>query len=173
MPLSLSGPALSSAPPPSLLTLPTELQLEIISYLAFPGSFHLGQTCMYFHALIPTPDLPALLIAEQFDGARELNIFVCPVCMRLRGPGKFADNFRKGPWGRDGNKRQLRFCIECSTRPPEGVDPKLRYKKGESWTRFGMVYVKCKACLMVKRGAKERMHCEVCAACWERGKGRK
>ena len=173
MSLSLSGLTLSTPPQPTLLALPTELHHEIISHLTFPGAFHLRQTCTHFRALIPVPDLPALLIAEQSDAARELNIFVCPVCVRLRRSGKFADNFRKGRWGRDGDKRQLRFCIDCGMRLPEGADPKLRYKKGETWTRFGIVYVRCKACLGAKRGAKERVHCEVCAACWDKGKGRK
>ncbi|OCK81567.1 hypothetical protein K432DRAFT_14322 [Lepidopterella palustris CBS 459.81] len=118
------------------------------------------------------PTLSTLLLAEQFTIVETLGIFTCAVCLPLQHAGNFADNFRKGRWGREGDKRGERFCIACGTWPPKGGDKRLRYKKGDAWTRFGLVYVNCKVCIVVKRGMKERRGCEVCPGCWDKGKGR-
>ncbi|KAF2028217.1 hypothetical protein EK21DRAFT_70317, partial [Setomelanomma holmii] len=135
----------------------------------------LRQTCKHFHSIIPSlgTTVSALLVSEQSDAARAENIFTCVVCVRLRRAGEFTDAHRKGLWGRDGEHRHARFCIRCGTRPPSAAEPKFRFKKGDSWTRFGLPYVFCAVCRSVKRGAKERKTCKVCPACWEKGEGRK
>jgi hypothetical protein len=166
--------AFNLSPKATLLSLPTELQHAVIHHLTFSATRFLRQTCRHFSSLIPALyTLEALLQAERSEDARDLAIFACAVCLRLRRRGKFSDSLRKSAWGKDGWKRETRFCIECGTRPPVGADPKLRYKKGDNWTRFGMPYVKCKACGSVRHGVKERKDCEVCPGCWNSGRGRK
>lgn len=162
---------LTLKPTTNILSLPLELHATIITHLDAPTAQLLRQTNRYFASLIPPlSTLSALLAAEQCPTAHEANIFACAVCLRLRCAGKFSDAFRKGHrWGREGAGREKRFCIDCGMRS-KGGDPALRYKKGESWTRFGMVYVKCKICFMKKRQVKERAASRVCPGCWGSGR---
>ncbi|MCJ1383333.1 hypothetical protein MMC17_006446 [Xylographa soralifera] len=82
--------------PAPILTLPTELHLAIIAYLPFSARQFLRLTSHHFATLFPPFSThPALLAAEQDPGARDLNIFACAVCLRLRRGGKFADRLRK------------------------------------------------------------------------------
>jgi hypothetical protein len=151
----------------TLLNLPTEIHLAIISHLEFPETQFLRHSCHAFSTLIPAiSSLDDLLTAEKWEGAQTLNLFTCAVCMRLRISGKFADAHRKGPFGREGRNREKRFCIDWGMKPPAGANSKLRYQWGDMWTRFGMPYVKCKGCRSKKRGVMGRKDCEMCPDCW-------
>jgi hypothetical protein len=157
---------------PTLVGLPTELQLMVISYLTLSTSQNLRATCRYFHALFPPQDtVRALLSLEKSRAAQEENVFTCVVCVRLRAAGKFADASRKGPWNTKGDKRETRFCIQCGVKPPPGADRKLRYWKGQTWRRFGLPYIYCKVCCLVKRAVPEKSQVKVCEQCWKNGKG--
>ena len=63
--------------------------------------------------------------------------------------------FRMNAFGRDRKegKQEKRFCIDCGVK---GKDSMLKYRWGDTWTRFGVPYVKCRGCLGKKRGLRER-----------------
>lgn len=163
---------LTLSPTATLLGLPAELHLVITSFLPLSASQHLRATSHYFHALFPPQNtVDALLRLEGSEAAREERIFTCVVCVRLRAAGKFADASRKEPWNTEGSKRHTRFCVQCGVRPPPGADRKLRYSKGQSWNRFGLPYIYCKTCSLVKRAVPNRPTIKVCEQCWKNGKG--
>lgn len=164
-----SAPSPSKTVPTSSLS--TELHLVIISHLDLPDAQLPRQTCRHFAALIPALDsLDALLAAEQSASAREANIFACAVCLRLCCEARFSDEFRKGcKWERDGSQREKRFCIGCGMRS-SGGDPRLKYKRGEGWTKGGLLYVRCRVCWFKKRQVKERKGCKICEGCWNSGR---
>lgn len=100
-------------PEPSLVTLPVELQMEIIQYLGFPDIICLRMTCRRFSSLIPPLSHGELLKAEISAFGFENNLYSCSQCLRLRAEAKFSDKmvkYRKGKFGRDKGKR---FCFDC------------------------------------------------------------
>jgi len=157
---------------PNLLSIPTEIQLAIISHLDFPAIQFLRTSNRHFMTLISALTHSALLEAEKSDLARSNNAYTCALCLRLRRSGSFADSFRMKAFGRDckDGKQEKRFCIDCGVK---GKDSMLKYRWGDTWTRFGVPYVKCRGCLGKKRGVKERMECPVCPSCWDRKNGRR
>ncbi|MCJ1243739.1 hypothetical protein MMC30_000936 [Trapelia coarctata] len=129
-----------SPPKPTLLSLPPELQHLIIASLPFTATILLRQTCrLYFHLLPPLDSLPALLAAEATQGAADLNLWACALCLRLRRGGRFADRMRRGEWGREVGMRRGRFCVECGVRGRDG-DGGVGFNRGEGWTVYGVVF---------------------------------
>ena len=157
---------------PQLLSLPTEIQLAIISYLTVPASQFLRSANRHFMTLIPPLTNISLLEAEKSDLARSNDAYACAVCLRLRRSGNFADTFRTNAFGRDrkDGKQEKRFCIDCGVK---GKNSTLKYRWGDTWTRFGIPYVKCRGCLGKKRGLRERRDCPMCPSCWDRKNGRR
>jgi hypothetical protein len=155
-----------------LLSLPVEIQLAIVSNLEPPATQFLRSTNRHFNTLIPSMTHVCLLEAEKSDLARSLDAYACALCLRLRRPGNFADGFRMNAYGRDrkDGKQEKRFCIDCGVK---GKDSSLKYRWGDSWTRFGLPYVKCRVCRLKRRGVRERRDCPMCPACWERQNGKR
>ena len=154
----------------TLLSLPTEIQLAIVTHLAIPASQSLRSTNRHFRTLIPALSHDLLLEVEKSDLARRRDAYACAVCLCLRRPESFADVFRMNAFGRDrkGGNQEKRFCIDCGLK---GSDSLLKYRWGDTWTRFGVPYVKCRECLGKKRGVRERSDCPMCPSCWERKNG--
>lgn len=154
-----------------LLSIPIEIQLAIISQLTFPAIQSLRVTNRHFMSLIPPLTHSALLEAEKSDLARVRDLYACAVCLRLRSSGSFADQFRMNAFGRDrkGGLQEKRFCIDCGVKSEDSM---LKYRWGDTWSLFGVPYVKCRGCLGKKRGVRERRECPMCPNCWDRKNGR-
>jgi hypothetical protein len=125
---------------PNVLSIPTEIQLAILSLLDFPAIQFLRAANHHFMTLIPPLSHNNRLEAEKSDLARSIDAYACALCLRLRRSGNFADAFRMDAFGRDrrDGKQEKRFCIDCGVK---GKDPMLKYRWGDTWSRFGVPYV--------------------------------
>jgi len=162
--------------PPSLVSLPSEIQLSIISHLSLYSIQVLRCTNQHFRGLIASPAITTLLQAEDGRQAVAREAYACAVCLCLRNARYFSDAFRMGVFSKKSSAfwriagvsgadlREKRFCIECGTANANGVAP--RYRRGDTWTRFGVPYVKCRECLQVKKGERERRYSPLCPECY-------
>lgn len=74
----------------TLLSLPGEIQNEIVSHLDGPGMLFLAATCRHFRQSIPRLDVEQLIdLVETSDMARKRDAFVCCGCGYLRHRSKF------------------------------------------------------------------------------------
>ena len=123
----------------TLLTLPTELQLEISSHLSFLSTLFLRGTNRHFLSVIPAPSREDLLNAEDTSEATTLKVLYCNPCHRLRHKDQFGrgrmrerSNSKNNVAGR---KKLNRFCCDCGARPLTGtMEDAFKYSKGNKWT---------------------------------------
>lgn len=136
-------------PPPAsrLLSLPLELQKDIIESLDIPSKLCLRLTNHHLQSLIPCATHPDLLVAEQTPWARRRGLYACMDCRRLRSSRCFADAMKKGPKGLNGKEPHKRFCVDCGLKPKWGT---TRYSPGAEIEVEGKKHVWCKACELYK-----------------------
>ncbi|KAL4872843.1 hypothetical protein BDV12DRAFT_161605 [Aspergillus spectabilis] len=145
--------------PTTLLTLPPELHLLIITHLPFPSSVSLKLTCTYFHATIPPLTTSQLLKIEESTFAINQDLYACRYCRRLRPGYKFADRMKKKGRGRRGHDSEKRFCVECGLQP-RGERGEARYSRGAQVIIQGVFHVLCIECGKFVVGM--RVRCKEC-----------
>lgn len=139
----------------SLPSLPTELQLQIISHLSFFDKHSLSLISPHFRNLIPPPTYEELLAYEQstvtsetcceneychrLKNWRQGDWATWPVCKQLRPRTKFG-TYGEEIWSRT---TYLYLCLECGTRPLPG---EFRYKKGDIWQAGELEMIRCPVC---------------------------
>lgn len=129
----------------SLSSMPTELQLLIISHLPVLESQVLRMTNRHFRSLIlpATPPASELIEAQDTAFLKGRNLIYCGSCHHLRK----ASDPKMGLRAPDS-----RFCIPCGSKrfsvtEEEDFDVqeflrKFRYQPGERWTEGGVEFVK-------------------------------
>ena len=136
----------SKAPPsPSqLLSLPTELQLQILSETSYPSLFVLQRTHPVFRNLIVPAALRSQLLAAEHSNEIPRRRYVCYVCVRVLPRSCFSDNSRRTPKGIAGKDAHKRFCISCGVKDN-------RYTPGQAVVVDGISGVICRVCRKVLR----------------------
>jgi hypothetical protein len=132
--------------PSRLLSLPLELQEDIIGCLDVPSKLCLRLVSLYFKSLIPRSPHSDLLVAEKTAWGIRRGLYTCMDCTRLRPSHFFADAMKKGSKGRNGKEPQKRFCIDCGLKPKWGT---TRYSPGTEIEVEGRRRVWCKDCRRV------------------------
>lgn len=148
----------------SLITLPAELQEQIIQELAFPDNIFLGMTCRYFYTILKPPTHEQLLSAENTEFTIREDIYACRDCLRLRRASRFADNMTKKKRRRSGLESYNRFCVECGLKSGPG---NTRYTRGSRIMIKGVCHVICIRCGQFKEGSDDNnglSECETCGA---------
>ena len=148
-----------------LLNLPPELHLLITTFLPIPDLLKLRITCAYLWDLIRISHAQ-LLLAESTEWARNLNLYACRYCLRLRVADKFADRMVRRRRGRSGWDNGKRFCVECGLQPRNG---QARYGPGAQVVLQGKLFVICRSCRVFRVGASDigGRHTSLCDSCWE------
>lgn len=126
----------------SLLCLPPELLVRIISYCDYPSTVALSLTCRILHGRVPPSqhrryDMKDLLEIERwpcYDGAADAegqlkqaiftrDYFACHLCLRIRATTKYSNAMMKEKRGKHrlsssdtSNRGSTRFCIDCGIR---------------------------------------------------------
>ena len=142
-----------SLPTPSLLTLPTELLLQILTYLTYPTYILLQRTHPYFRDLItPSTLRNHILTANQIDllASEPLlpsDIYPCYICLRALPSSRFSLSSRKDDRAHAGSKALKRFCVDC------GAKARL-YFPGQHIEMDDGVAKICQHCLKFVRGGK-------------------
>ena len=138
---------------PSLLGLPTELLLQILSYLPYPTYFLLYRTHPYFRDLItPSAFRNHILTANQIDllasePVLPSNIYPCYICLRALSSSRFSLSSRKDDRAHAGSKAPERFCVDC------GAKSRL-YFPGQQIAMDDGVAKICRHCLKFVRGGR-------------------
>lgn len=153
--ITMSAPSSPSAqPPPTLTTLPPEIQLLIVDQLG-KYSAHawarqsLRQMSRHFRTFLRLNNQEWFII-ERAEIADSEQLLFCVPCQRPRRHFRFSPRMRSGPKSRGnlwltpyGN----RFCIECGIRPLTGTrDDVHKYGKGNEWEQDGITFVRCLKC---------------------------
>ncbi|KAI4126822.1 MAG: hypothetical protein LQ347_004822 [Umbilicaria vellea] len=152
------------APPPNLLSLPIELQKDILDLLPYLTLQVLHATHPHFRTLIDLDKVrnatsredlvDEMVAAYRHDAFRRLiRMPPCRECLRFRPKGEFADNVLQK------RKPEKWFCIQC------GID--RIYQPGKEIWSGGKPGVWCKKCKIYKSGAEHTvLHggplCRVC-----------
>lgn len=148
----------------SLVTLPLELQEQVVQELAFPDNIFLRMACRHFCAIIKPLTHEQLLLAERTEFAIREDIYACRDCLCLRRATNFADNMTKNKRGRFGPENCKRFCVECGLQSGPG---KTRYTRGSRIMIRGVCHVICIRCGEFREGSddsKGRSECVKCGA---------
>lgn len=165
--LSMSGPF---AVAPSLLTLPTELLLQILTYLPYPTYHLLHRTHPCFRDLItPSAIRKHILTANQIDllasePVLPSNIYPCYICMRALSSSRFSLSSRKDDRVHAGSKALKRFCVDC------GAKARLYFPGQQIEMDDGVAKI-CRHCLKFVRGGKIELGSS-CRGHEERGRPR-
>lgn len=146
-----------SSRPSSLVALPTEIQIAIFTHLQLLDLHTLRLTNHYFHALIPPPTHPELLMIEMAD----FGFLTCVGCTRLRPEATFSSKMYKKKKVPGGTQAHNRFCIECGRRPLPGVH---RYMLGSRWEEYGAPFARCLRCQRIARGPDDQA-VPLCLSC--------
>lgn len=137
--------------PPTLFTLPVELQKNVIDLLPYPTLQILYATHPHFQTLIDFQRIQAsksyesivkeLVIAARSDAfLATKSLFACRDCLRLLPENHFADKQRK-------NGYHSWFCVKCGL--------KTRYQPGARVNCMGTPGVYCRNCYKFKQGQAE------------------
>lgn len=137
--------------PPTLFTLPVELQKDVIDLLPYPTLQILQATHPHFQTLIDFQRVQAskssesiveeLVIAARSDAfLATKSLFACRDCLRLLPENHFADKQRKKGY-------HTWFCIKCGL--------KTRYQPGHRVNCMGTPGVYCGNCYKFKQGQAE------------------
>lgn len=157
--------------PPCLLSLPLELQNQIIQELAFPDVVFLKMTCSHFYAVVKPLTHGQFLQAGITKFAIRKDIYACCDRLRLRPASSFADKMLKKKKSRFGQEVDKRFCVECGTHPRLGT---TRYTRGSQIVVQDMLFVICIRCEAFKEGAKDGYNnTSECQRCWAKSKAYK
>ena len=99
----------------TLISLPEEIQLDIIYYLDFPDDTCLRMTCKRFYQLTKPLTLThdKLLEFENSDFATTKDFYPCFSCRRLRKKSKFLEPMVTRKMRRQGRDAHRRYCLEC------------------------------------------------------------
>src|SRR5438046_2903241 len=97
------------------LTIPPEVQQDIISHLGVPEIVLLRLTCRYFYAMIKPPTMPDLVCYETSPYCTSRNLYACKVCLRLLPSTSFGDKMIKAKKRKGGAQATERFCVSCGT----------------------------------------------------------
>lgn len=152
----------------AILTLPLELQEQVIRELAFPEIGFFKMTCRHFNTIIKPLTHEQLLRAEETAFALQEDVYACRECLRLRPASKFADKMLKKKRRRSGQKNCNRFCVECGLRSGPGNN---RYTRGSHIIVRSVCYVICVRCGRFKQGGVDNnKNTSECATCWARTK---
>lgn len=149
----------------SLVTLPLELQEQVVQELAFPDNIFLRMTCRHFGAIIKPLTYEQLFLAESTEFAIREDIYACRDCLRLRGASKFADNMTKNKRGRFGPENWKRFCVECGLQSGPG---NTRYTRGSRIMIKGVCHVICIRCGEFREGSDDSNGLSECVTCGAR-----
>lgn len=138
---------------PSLLTLPTELLLQILTNLPYPTFFLLKRTHPYFRDLItPSAFRSHVLTANHIDllASEPLlpsNIYPCYICLRALPSSRFSLSSRKDDRAHAGSKALKRFCVDC------GAKARVYFPGQQIEMDDGLAKI-CQHCLKFIRGGK-------------------
>ncbi|KAL4802014.1 hypothetical protein BDV18DRAFT_148056 [Aspergillus unguis] len=143
-----------------LLGLPTELYLQIVTYLDFPGRIALSQTNTRFRSIIkverrPTPEQRRSFICAAECWPRYNDKYSCSRCTKLLARSSFADNQLQGPRAKGHAERHRRFCLDCGVR--HGI-----YGFDQTITVNGNTHYICGVCFKVRDAA---LYCHGCGGC--------
>lgn len=165
----------------SILDLPTEIHLDIISRLPLMDKHAFRLVNHHFNALIAAPTSAELLEMEMTEiNSSHLPYATCVDCTRLRPLICFSGNMvtKKMTWG--GFYADKRFCIECGRRPISGIH---RHGLGNGWMEGdvqlvhtdaglevqcvgGVAYVRCSRCRDIGRAPPDDTNSKVCISCY-------
>lgn len=135
-----------------LISLPQELQEEIISNLEWPDRVCLKLTCKHYNQLIPSLDLNQLLEAEESAFSEQRDLYACRYCLRLRDGTDFANKMLKRTRGRGHQDAAKRFCVDCGLNAPEGA---TRYAPGAEISVGDVTKIICELCKSFKLIGKD------------------
>lgn len=125
---SIESTMANSSPKPPLLRLPTELHLEIIEYLQITyhsscnpidilSLLNLHLTSRVFYSLLAAPTFSDLHIYKHSPFVREMGLYTCNYCVRLRHGSCFSRRQIKSPRGHRGKDSGKRVCLDCAAAP--------------------------------------------------------
>ncbi|KAL8991633.1 MAG: hypothetical protein Q9169_007798 [Polycauliona sp. 2 TL-2023] len=135
------------ANPTNLMSLPRELQEEIVGNLELRDRVCLKVTCNYYNHIIPSLNLEQLLEAEKYVSCEQRDLFACRYCLRLRDGTEFTEKLLAKGKSRGHKDAAKRFCIDCGLNAPEGT---TRYSPGAATSVMGVTKVICVWCNSVK-----------------------
>jgi hypothetical protein len=151
--------------PPTLLSLPLELHLKIISYIGpreDASYLHLRLTNQYFYHALPAPNHEDLLHIETTCFAHRRRLFACRYCLRLRKSVMFSDIVKRCP-------AVYRFCVDC------GFDH-WTAKSGPHYapgtyiqTKSDMYLYRCRVCDKTRYMRDHNHGCSTCPDCHKSG----
>ncbi|KAL4930129.1 F-box protein [Aspergillus undulatus] len=127
----------------TLSKLPVELYLEIFSYLDYPSSLALSQTCTNFRAKAKveaptTRAQKALYLSHLECYTRYENLFSCRNCLLFLPASEFGDYQLMKKRSKGGTDGHLRFCLNCGL-------TKI-YSRGQKVVVNGYIYRVCRDC---------------------------
>ena len=127
---------------PSLLYLPLELMLEIISCLSPTSLAELRLTHTLFTSLISKADVQRSRlewVETNYAYPSPRSHYACYTCLRLLPTHNFCDDSKTGMKSTGGRFMQKRFCLDC------GVEKNL-YPKGAPVPIGGRYRSPCQHC---------------------------
>lgn len=140
---------------PSLMQLPPELHLQIISNLkSFPTTMLLRLTNQYFHNLIPPLSDEQMSRLEHKSYCVDHNLQYCVDCHRLRPSHNFVPTDLLAIFP------EQRICIECGMR-----NESYRYPRGTVFKWERRTRVMCDDCSELPKGSLRRLE-DLCQECW-------
>ena len=150
--------------PPTLMSLPLEIQEMIILALHPSATIGLSGTNQHFRALCSVEHLNPIVVQDYF---RQVNFamikrpdFLCVCCLCAKPPSEFSTRSLTGPKRKEGQSAGYRKCLECvigELRPGQEVNIGLEKKKNGRRMRM----VVCKECFAFKDA-----WCKYCRCCW-------
>ena len=124
----------------NLMTLPQELQDQIVGNLEWPDTVYLKATCKHFSHLIPSLNMEQLLEAEKSVFCKHRDLYACRYCLRLRDGTEFADRMRENCRSRGDQEAAKRFCVDCGLNTPNGA---VGYSFGAEISMGGVTKIIC------------------------------
>ncbi|KAL5364282.1 hypothetical protein BJX96DRAFT_157081 [Aspergillus floccosus] len=149
-----------------LLDLPTEIHLQIISYLGYPSCLALSQTSSFFRSMIAvgkplTSEQKLSFLCTAENWTRYKGRFSCSRCLKLRLRAAFADKQVKAKRAKGHAESDRRFCLDC------GIKKRI-YQPGQMIDINGITHFVCGLCRQMCGSGLYCTFCGSCQRCLER-----